>query len=122
MLCHGGIKLGIRNGAPARTCTSSFGLRRTACRTLTLRELLNKCAMPVLPRRFIFGRDMCCSYTNGANEWKMVAASGSAPDSPRLQRGADLSQLHSQVGPSARFRAAVGRLSIGCSAIELQRE
>ena len=27
---------------------------------------------------------------------KMVAASGIAPDSPRLQRGADLSQLHSQ--------------------------
>jgi hypothetical protein len=25
----------------------------------------------------------------------MVAASGIAPDSPRLQRGADLSQLHS---------------------------
>ena len=27
---------------------------------------------------------------------KMVAASGIAPDSPRLQRGANLSQLHSQ--------------------------
>jgi len=27
---------------------------------------------------------------------KMVAASGIAPDSPRLQRGADLSQLYSQ--------------------------
>jgi hypothetical protein len=31
---------------------------------------------------------------------KMVAASGSAPDSPRLQRGANLSQLHSH---STRF-------------------
>lgn len=50
----------------------------------------------------------------------MAAASGSAPDSPRLQRGADLSQLHSR-GPSAWFRAMVGRLSGGCSAIELQR-
>jgi hypothetical protein len=32
---------------------------------------------------------------------KMVAASGIAPDSPRFQRGANLSQLHSR-GPSAR--------------------
>ena len=32
---------------------------------------------------------------------KMVAASGIAPDSPRLQRGANLSQLRSH-GPSAR--------------------
>ena len=31
---------------------------------------------------------------------KMVAASGIAPDSPRLQRGANLSQLHSQMVPS----------------------
>lgn len=30
---------------------------------------------------------------------KVVAASGIAPDSPRLQRGADLSQLHSQMVP-----------------------
>src|SRR4051794_24062718 len=30
--------------------------------------------------------------------WKMVAASGIAPDSPRLQRGANLSQLHSHLG------------------------
>ena len=33
-----------------------------------------------------------CSYTNDAN---VVAASGIAPDSPRLQRGANLSQLRS---------------------------
>jgi len=32
----------------------------------------------------------------------VVAASGIAPDSPRLQRGANLSQLHSQNGPSTR--------------------
>lgn len=50
----------------------------------------------------------------------MAAASGIAPDSPRLQRGANLSQLHSH-GPSARFRAAVYRLSADCSAIELRR-
>ena len=51
----------------------------------------------------------------------MAAASGIAPDSPRLQRGANLSQLHSHDGPSAWFRAMVGRLSGGCSAIELRR-
>ena len=51
---------------------------------------------------------------------KMAAASGIAPNSPRLQRGANLSQLHSH-GPSARYRAAVDRLSADCSAFELQR-
>jgi len=35
----------------------------------------------------------CCYYINAA---KMVAGSGIAPDSPRLQRGANLSQLSSQ--------------------------
>ena len=50
----------------------------------------------------------------------MVAASGIAPDSPRFQRGANLSQLRSH-GSSARDRAAVFRLSGGCSAIELRR-
>ena len=33
--------------------------------------------------------------------WKVVAAFGIAPNSPRLQRGANLSQLRSH-GPSAR--------------------
>ena len=61
----------------------------------------------------------CYSYIM-INIGKMVAVSGIAPDSPRLQRGANLSQLHSR-GPSARFRAAVVRLSGGCSAIELRR-
>ena len=51
---------------------------------------------------------------------KVVAASGIAPDSPRLQRGANLSQLRSR-GPSARYRAAVYRLSADCSAFELRR-
>ena len=51
---------------------------------------------------------------------KVVAASGIAPDSPRLQRGANLSQLHSR-GPSARYRAAVSRLSGEGSAFELRR-
>jgi hypothetical protein len=49
------------SGAPARTRTSYLGLRRTACRSLTLRELWieNWCAMPVLPRRPRFGRPPC---------------------------------------------------------------
>ena len=51
---------------------------------------------------------------------KMAAASGIAPDSPRLQRGANLSQLRSR-GPSARYRAAVSRLSGEGSAFELRR-
>lgn len=50
----------------------------------------------------------------------MAAVSGIAPDSPRLQRGANLSQLHSH-GSSARYCAAVFRLSGGGSAFELRR-
>ena len=50
----------------------------------------------------------------------MAAVSGIAPDSPRLQRGANLSQLHSR-GSYAGDRAAVFRLSGGCSTIELRR-
>jgi hypothetical protein len=53
-------------------------------------------------------------------QMKVVAAFGIAPNSPRLQRGADLSQLHSR-GPSARYRAAVSRLSGEGSAFELRR-
>ena len=44
---------------------------------------------------------------------KMVAASGIAPDSPRLQRGANLSQLHSQWSlraVSRRGLSVIGRL------------
>ena len=64
-------------------------------------------------------RRACC-YTNDAN---VVAASGIAPDSPRLQRGANLSQLrnHEISGPSAWYRATVSRLSGEGSAFELQR-
>src|SRR5882672_1865058 len=75
-------------------------------------------------------------------ERKMVAASGIAPDSPRLQRGANLSQLHSQwflravsrrglrlLPPCSyrsafagmRFRAVHSRLSGEGSAFELRR-
>ena len=51
---------------------------------------------------------------------KTVAASGIAPDSPRLQRGANLSQLRSQVVPprgiaprSLAYRARALLLSYG---------
>ena len=75
--------------------------------------------MSVLPRRPRLEDRRACCYTNDACE-KMVAASGIAPDSPRLQRGANLSQLRSH-GPSARYRAAVSRLSGEGSAFELRR-
>ena len=49
----------------------------------------------------------------------MVAVSGIAPDSARLQRAANLSQLHSHGSP-VRNRTAVCRLQGGGSAIELR--
>ena len=70
--------------------SSAFAERRAS---LTLRELEKWCAMQVLPRRPRFGRPPCFCYTNDA--LKMVAVFGIAPNSPRLQRGANLSQLHS---------------------------
>ena len=61
-------------------------------------------------------RRACC-YTNDA---KVVAAFGIAPNSPRLQRGANLSQLSSQVVPprgiaprSLAYRARALLLSYG---------
>ena len=46
--------------------------------------------------------------------WKMVAASGIAPDSPRLQRGADLSsQLHSQWSLRAVSRRGLSLIGRG---------
>jgi len=67
--------------------------------------------MPVLPRRPRFGRPPCFCYTNDA--LKMVAASGIAPDSPRLQRGADLSQLHSQWSLRAVSRRGLSLIGRG---------
>ena len=87
----------------------------------------------------VWGRDVPTPYR------KMAAASGIAPDSPRLQRGANLSQLHSRGSPawtctttsrltdghaaltspgngsSAWNCTKVVRLSGGCSAVELRR-
>ena len=44
---------------------------------------------------------------------KMVAASGIAPDSPRLQRGANLSQLHSQWSLRAVSRRGLSLIGRG---------
>ena len=60
-----------------------------------------------------------CSAIELRRMEKMVAASGIAPDSARLQRAANLSQLHSRGSP-VRNRTAVCRLQGGGSAIELR--
>ena len=49
----------------------------------------------------------------------MVAVSGSAPDSSRLQRDADLSQLHSR-GSQAWTRTKTTRLTDGHAALTLR--
>ena len=75
--------------------------------------------MPVLPRRLrVWKTARARCYTNDA--LKVVAASGIAPDSPRLQRGANLSQLHSRMVPprgiaprSPAYRASALLLSYG---------
>lgn len=88
--------------------TSAFAERRAS---LTLRELEKWCAMPVLPRRPRFGRPPCFCYTNDA--LKMVAVFGIAPNSPRLQRGANLSQLHSQWSLRAVSRRGLSLIGRG---------
>lgn len=85
------LHFGSKNGAPCRSCTGTVSLEETHAAVIPMTRS------------------------------KMVAASGIAPNSPRLQRGANLSQLHSLCGPSARYRAAVFHLSGGCSALELRR-
>lgn len=84
---------------------------RLSALTSKIVEVEKWCAMPDLPRHPRFGRPTCCCYTNDAlNE--VVAASGIAPDSLRLQRSANLSQLHSLLksGPSGRVRTCDLRL------------
>lgn len=44
-------------------------------------------AMPVLPRHLLFGRQVCCYYTNGAYE-KLAAGPGIAPGWSALQADA----------------------------------
>ena len=123
--------------------TSAFARRRAELLHFGSIEIdgLMTCAMPEPPRRSRFGmRNAKASLATGrgaVTAWrpapqpavlavtpmtlcKVVAAFGIAPNSPRFQRGANLSQLYNR-GPSARYRPAFSRLSGGCSAFELRR-
>ncbi len=87
-------------GAPARTCTSTLRLRTATCMTLTPRELSGKTRASCRCRPGPCGledRHARC-YINDAELLpfaEVVAEFGIAPNSPRLQRGANLSQLFS---------------------------
>ena len=89
-LCHGGME----SGAPARICTSSFRFRKAACRIYYTSGAKKSAPCRCCPgTRGLEDRRARC-YTNDAKK-KVVAAAGIAPASPRLQRGANLSQLNS---------------------------
>jgi hypothetical protein len=105
-------------GAPARSCTSSFRLRRAACRTVTLRELKVVRHAGAAPALCLWKRRVLA--VTPMARMKVVAAFGIAPNSPRLQRGANLSQLRSQMVPprgiaprSLAYRARALLLSYG---------
>ena len=81
-------------GAPARTCTSNLRLRTATCTALTPRELVKafaSCRCRPGPCGLEDRHAHC--YINDAG---LVAEFGIAPNSPRLQRGANLSQLFSR--------------------------
>jgi hypothetical protein len=74
----------VEKCAPARTCTSILRLRTAACTALTPRELY----------------------------LELVAEFGIAPNSPRLQRGANLSQLFSHWGKGSLHEVTLLGLSV----------
>jgi hypothetical protein len=85
--------------------------RRAACRILTLRELKMVRHAGAAPAPAVWKTAVLA--VTPMTRMKMVAASGIAPGSPRLQRGANLSQLHSQWslrGVSRRGLSVIGRL------------
>jgi hypothetical protein len=87
-------------GAPARTCTSNLRLRTATCRALTPRELKTFASCRCCPGPCGLEDRYARCYINDAG---LVAEFGIAPNSPRLQRGANLSQLFSlKSGPSTR--------------------
>ena len=92
-------------GAPARTCTSNLRLRTATCRALTPRELKLRHA-GAAPARAVWKTAMRAATSMMLNLLpfaEVVAEFGIAPNSPRLQRGANLSQLFSlKTGPSTR--------------------
>ena len=109
LLRHGGTP-----GTPTRTCTSNFLLRREACISYTL-GVSNWCAMPVLPRRLMLGRQECCT-TPMAHE--SGRRQGVAPCPSALQTDALLRELYDEmvcmsgVAPeSADYRSAALLLS-----------
>ena len=80
-------------GAPARTCTSTLRLRTATCTTLTPRELKTFASCRCRPGPCGLEDRHARCYINDAG---LVAEFGIAPNSPRLQRGANLSQLFSR--------------------------
>ena len=105
-------------GAPARTCTSTLRLRTATCMTLTPRELKTFASCRCRPGPCGLEDRHARCYINDAGT---VAEFGIAPNSPRLQRGANLSQLLSRklVPPrgnaprSADYQSAALLLSYG---------
>jgi len=107
-LCHGGVfELVLPRGLAPRT--SAFAGRRAG--TLTLRELKMVRHAGAAPALCLWKRHVLA--VTPMTLLKVVAASGIAPDSPRLQRGANLSQLRSQWSlraVSRRGLSVIGRL------------
>ena len=105
-------------GAPARTCTSTLRLRTATCTTLTPRELKTYASCRCRPARAVWKTAMRAATSMMRN---LAAEFGIAPNSPRLQRGANLSQLfsHKLVPPrgnaprSADYQSAALLLSYG---------
>ena len=83
---------GLEIGALTWTCTTSFRLRKAACRTnYTLRAMVS--AAGLAPARVCLKgrtRELLCIR---GRKYEMVPEVGIAPTSPRLQRSANLSQL-----------------------------
>ena len=85
-------------GAPARTCTSTLRLRTATCTALTPRELKTFASCRCRPGPCGLEDRHARCYINDAELLpfaEVVAEFGIAPNSPRLQRGANLSQLFS---------------------------
>lgn len=83
-------------GAPARTCTSTLRLCTATCTALTPRELGKRLHHAgAAPAHAVWKAAMRAATSMML---ELVAEFGIAPNSPRLQRGANLSQLFSRKG------------------------
>ena len=102
---------GFENGALTWICTTSFRLRKPACRTnYTLRAIGIEPRLasviglaPIRPGLKDRLLDLLCIHGQ-----KMVPEVGIAPTSPRLQRGANLPQLLGENGSPSRSSASEG--------------